>query len=85
VGALVECLWDEDDTWKTASSIVKTFAMQGLSDLARQHVKLQPMVVDLIQSLTRTGTPAMHARGRILLQQLIPEAAKAQRGSLPDR
>jgi hypothetical protein len=52
------------------SSIVKTFAMQGLSDLTRQNASLRPIVLDLLRSLTRTGTPAMRARGRILLDQL---------------
>ena len=52
------------------SSIVKTFAMQGLADLTDQYASLRPTVVDLIRSLTRTGTPAMRARGRKLLQKL---------------
>jgi len=52
------------------SSIVKTFAMQGLADLALQDPALQPMVTELIRSLVRTGTPAMRARGRKILRQL---------------
>jgi hypothetical protein len=52
------------------SSIVRTCAMQGLADLTRQNASLRPMVLDLVRSLTRTGTPAMRARGRILLVQL---------------
>ncbi len=55
------------------SSIVKTLAMQGLSDLTRQNAALRPMVLELVRSRARTGTPAMRARGRILLQQLEPE------------
>jgi len=51
------------------SSIVKTFAMQGLADLALQDPALQPMVTELIRSLVRTGTPAMRARGRKILRQ----------------
>ncbi|WP_180539099.1 hypothetical protein [Nevskia soli] len=58
------------------SSIVKTFAMQGLADLALRHTSLLPRVLDLIRTLTRTGTPAMRARGRILLKQL--EATEPQ-------
>jgi len=57
------------------SSIVKALAMQGLSDLTRQDASLRPMVLDLLRSLTRTGTPAMRARGRILLRQLEPRNA----------
>jgi hypothetical protein len=52
------------------SSIVKTFAMQGLADLSLQDPALRPMVTELIRSLARTGTPAMRARGRKLLRQL---------------
>jgi len=54
------------------SSIVKTFAMQGLRDLIRQDAALEPMVLDLLRSLARNGTPAMRARGRILLRELEP-------------
>lgn len=52
------------------SSIVKTFAMQGLADLSAQNASLRPEVTELIRSLTRSGTPAMRARGRHLLKQL---------------
>jgi len=57
--------WLED-----SSSIVKTCALQGLADLACQNPSLQPMVLDLLRIHSRTGTPAMRARGRILLRQL---------------
>ena len=52
------------------SSIVKTFAMQGLFELTRQDKSLLPEVGDLIRVLTRSGTPAMRARGRHLLKML---------------
>ena len=52
------------------SSIVKTFAMQGLSDLTHQDASLRSMVLDLVRSLMRTGTAAMRARGRILLGRM---------------
>ena len=51
------------------SSIVKTFAMQGLADLAVEDPALLPMITELIRSLARTGTPAMRARGRKILRQ----------------
>jgi hypothetical protein len=70
------------DSWRAAailesyledrSSIVKTFAMQGLWDLAARDAGLRLKVVDLVRELARTGTPAMRARGRKLLQQLGP-------------
>jgi hypothetical protein len=61
------------------SSIVKTCALQGLADLARQDGSLLPEVIDLLQIHSRSGTPAMRARGRMLLKQL--ESARAKRFS----
>lgn len=52
------------------SSIVKTFALQGLWDLAQQHVSVRPLVVELLQVSMRSGTPAMRARSRKLLAHL---------------
>jgi hypothetical protein len=52
------------------SSIVRTFAMQGLADLTEQYRSLRPAVIDLIRSLSRSGTPAMRTRGRKLLEKL---------------
>ena len=52
------------------SSIVKTAAMHGLAGAAQQDASLLPGVVDLLRILSRSGTPAMRARGRILLKQL---------------
>jgi hypothetical protein len=57
-----------------SSSIVKTFAMQGLADLTRQLSSLEPMVLDTLRTLSRSGTAAMRARGRILLKQLERKA-----------
>ena len=55
------------------SSIVKTFALQGLSDLTAQCEDLKPAVSDLIQLCIQTGSPAMRARGRILLRNMESE------------
>ena len=52
------------------SSIVKTFSMQALADLARQSPALRPNVLDHLEKLTAIGTPAMKARGRKLLAAL---------------
>jgi hypothetical protein len=57
--------WQQD-----ASSIVKTCALQGLADLTRQDPSLLPSVVDLLRIHGRTGTAAMRARSRILLNRL---------------
>lgn len=58
------------------SSIVKTCALQGLTDLARKDGSLLPEVIDLLRIHSRSGTPAMRARGRMLLKQLESESTK---------
>ena len=58
------------DYLKDRSSIVKTFAMQALADLARRDSALLPETIELLHQLTRNGTPAMRARGRKLLARL---------------
>jgi hypothetical protein len=52
------------------SSIVKTFAMQALADLARETPQMIPRVLLRLKALTANGTPAMKARGRKLLARL---------------
>jgi hypothetical protein len=55
------------DYLKDRSSIVKTFALQGLADLARNQPRMRPRVIELLREATRNGTPAMKARSRRLL------------------
>lgn len=50
------------------SSIVKTFALQGLADLAQEDPGLRSHVVELLREATRSGTAAMKARSRNLLK-----------------
>ena len=52
------------------SSIVKTFALQALSDLAEKDEALRSEVLELIRGATKTGTAAMRARGRMLLRKI---------------
>jgi len=52
------------------SSIVKTFALQGLADLARHEPSIRSRVVEILREATRSGTPAMKARSRKLLIDL---------------
>jgi hypothetical protein len=59
------------------SSIVRTCALQGLADLTRQDASLLPMVIDLLRIHSRSGTPAMRARGRMLLKRLESVRAKS--------
>jgi hypothetical protein len=53
-----------------ASSIVKTFALQGLADLAQNDPSIRPRVVEILREASRSGTAAMKARSRKLLLQL---------------
>ena len=52
------------------SSIVKTFAMQALADLAMEEVGLRQEIIGKIEALTASGTPAMRSRGKKLLKKL---------------
>jgi hypothetical protein len=52
------------------SSIVKTFALQGLADLARNDLALQSKVKQFLEAAVQSGTPAMKARARKLLKLL---------------
>lgn len=55
---------------KDQSSIVRTFSMQALTDLAEKDARLRATVTPVIERLTATGTPAMRSRGRRLLRHL---------------
>ena len=63
------------------SSIVKTAALHGLADLTRQDSSLFPDVVDLLRVAGRSGTPAMRARSRILLEKLENPAQGKRTGT----
>ena len=52
------------------SSIVRTHALQGLSDLAEIDASMRPAVMELLRESTRSGTAAMKARSRKLLLKL---------------
>ncbi len=51
-------------------SLVKTFAIQGLAELAREDADLHEEVVALLEKFCAQGTPAMKARSRKLLARL---------------
>jgi len=52
------------------SSIVKTFALQGLADMAEADSSFREKVVEILGEAARKGTPAMKARSRKLLIRL---------------
>jgi hypothetical protein len=58
------------DYLRDKSSIVKTFAMQSLADLASTDQRLKSQIRPLLEELTQIGTPAMRARGRKILRKL---------------
>ena len=51
------------------SSIVKTFALQGLADLAPSEPAMGAAVIEILREAARNGTPAMKARSRKLLRK----------------
>ncbi len=52
------------------SSIVKTFALQGLADLAQDDAALRGSVKQLLEDAVQSGTPTMRARARKLLKKI---------------
>ena len=60
------------------SSIVKTAALQALADLTRHDPASIPAVLDLLRIQGRSGTPAMRARSRHLIQRLDPAARSSR-------
>jgi hypothetical protein len=55
------------------SRIVKTFAMQGLADIAQADHSYLPRAVRIVEGLMATGIPAIQSRGRKLLLKLTEE------------
>jgi len=58
---------------KDGSSIVKTFAMQALTDIAIQDNSYVGKVRKQVTRLMKEGTPAMKSRGKKLLAALDDE------------
>jgi hypothetical protein len=54
------------------SSIVRTFALQALTDLARDDPSLRPLALSSLRHAARGGTPAMRSRAARLLRELKP-------------
>ena len=58
------------DYLRDRSSIVRTCAIQGLTELSMGDPTLEPGMIRLLKKARRSGTPAMKARSRRLLEQL---------------
>ncbi len=56
------------------SRIVKTFAMQGLADIAELDRSYLPRVVKIVQDLMASGIPAIQSRGK----KLVPKLTEAR-------
>ena len=52
------------------SSIVRTFALQALTDISQGQARMGKRVRELLENSLRTGTAAMKARARKLLRKL---------------
>jgi len=63
------------------SSIVKTCAIQGLIELGKGNANQEREMIELLEVASRTGTPAMKARCRKLLEQFEKESR--QKGAVP--
>ena len=68
------------DYLRDKSSIVQTFAMQGLADLTARDASLKAKFLPLLEKLMAVGTPAMRARGHKILRQWILQGS-SRRGS----
>jgi hypothetical protein len=60
------------------SSIVRTFALQGLADFAEDDASIRSGVIEVLREATRTGTAAMKARSRKLLARLEQANTKSE-------
>jgi hypothetical protein len=56
---------------RDSSSIVKTFALEGLTELAGADRKLVREIRKILEEAKRAGTPAMKARAHKLLKTLM--------------
>jgi hypothetical protein len=53
-----------------SSRIVKVMSLQALADLAKKDKTIRSMVLERLDQFKRTGTPAIKARSRKLVEQL---------------
>ncbi len=55
---------------QNTSAIVKTFSMQTLAIFAERYPDIRPEIIELIECLMKTGSPAIISRGKKLLSRL---------------
>ena len=61
------------------SSIVKTFALEGLWEISRSDPEARVDVIELLREATRSGTAAMKARSRKILAKTEREPGRKSR------
>ncbi|MDP7196652.1 MAG: hypothetical protein QF864_10745, partial [SAR202 cluster bacterium] len=62
--------WERKKYLHDKSSLVKTFAMQALFDLAQLNKNILPEVKIIINSCLKNGSPSIKSRAKKLLHQL---------------
>ena len=55
---------------QNTSVIVKTFSMQTLATFAERDPDIRPQIIELIECIMKTGSPAIISRGKQLLSRL---------------
>lgn len=68
--ALAAKIW-QNDFYHSKSSIVKTFSLQAMHDIAVSNTKFKPEYQAMLAYALSNGTPAMKSRAR-LLQRVSP-------------
>jgi HEAT repeat protein len=63
---------------KDESKIVQTMSMQALADLAERDVSYLARVVELLETQTQTGSPAVKSRGHKLLIKLRAQSSQGE-------
>jgi hypothetical protein len=53
-----------------SSIIVKTFSMQTLAIFADREASIRPQIIELIEEMMKTGSPAIISRGKKLINKL---------------
>ncbi|MHA2392894.1 MAG: hypothetical protein ACXAEX_13180 [Promethearchaeota archaeon] len=52
------------------SKIVKTFSMQTLANFAERDASIKPRILEFIEEIMKTGSPAVKSRGKKLIKAL---------------
>ena len=56
--------------YEEKSKIVKTFSMQTLANFAERDASIKPRILEFIEEIMKTGSPAIKSRGKTLIKAL---------------